>query len=126
MAASINHIHIQGHVGRDPEMKGAKMAQFSIATNDGWGDNKKTNWHTIKCFGQKTDYVMGYIRKGCLVYVSGEIDYYQTEKDGMKVTYTSIKARDVQIVSSKDAAPLETSFAGSSKGSAVSLDDLPF
>jgi len=102
------------------------MVQFSLATNDGWGENKKTNWHNVKCFGRSTDYVLSYGRKGCLVYVSGELDYYQTEREGVKVTYTSIKARDVQIVSSKDAAPIEKSFAGSSKGSAVSFDDLPF
>ena len=124
MASSINHAHIQGHVGRDPEMRGEKVCQFSLATNDGWGENKKTNWHSVKCFGKKIDYVMSYVRKGCLVYVSGEVDYYQAEKDGVKVTYTSIKAKDVQIVSSKDAAPVSPKSSPSS--ATFGLDDLPF
>lgn len=71
-----------GRVGRDPEVRstsaGGQVANLSVATSrpikqdDGsWGE--ATEWHRVVIFGKAVDYVEGYVNKGDLVLIVGEI-----------------------------------------------------
>lgn len=91
---------VAGRLGRDPEIKTSKdgkpIAKFSIATETGWGNNKKTNWLNIVCFGKTAEYVEKYIQKGDLVAATGRIDIDDYEKkDGSKSVWVSIVADSV-------------------------------
>jgi len=125
--SSFNKVTLLGRIGNDPDYtpgEGDKSSyvRFSLATNDGWGDNEKTNWHNIKVFGQRADFVGTYKKKGELVLVEGALDYSQWENDEGEVKYmTSIIARDVVSM------PRSTNTAGATAEAAEdSFDDVPF
>ena len=85
----MNNITIVGRVGRDPELRFSKdekpIAVFSVATDYGRDENKKTSWHNIVAFGSLAENVIKSIHTGTRVIVSGRLDVsdYQT-KDGEK------------------------------------------
>src|SRR5690606_33869481 len=93
----MNNVTLVGRLGKDPEVK-ESVVKFSIATNDGFGDNKKTNWHSCVVFGKLKDIVSKYAKKGSEIAVSGSIDYYKSD-DGKY--FTSIIVRDVTLIVGK-------------------------
>ena len=131
----INHVTLIGNVGADPEIKNIVsgiVAKFSLATTDNWLDRQgewqsKTQWHRITAFGKVAEYIDRYIQKGQQVYVFGSIEYGSyTNRDGIKVYTTEIKARKVKILGRKDenqktSTPAYQPPAASSMGS-----DVPF
>lgn len=114
---NMNVVTLLGRLGKDPELKTSKadksFALFSIATNDGYGDNKKTNWHNCICFGKTAELISQYVSKGDLLSVSGSIEY--SEKDDKR--YTNIVVNQFTFANSKD---------NNSSSSNDSDDDLPF
>lgn len=81
----VNEHKILGRVGKDPEIKhldnGEAIATFSVATSKRWkdkatGDQKEqTQWHRIVCFNSNisTKIIEPHVKKGALVWISGEI-----------------------------------------------------
>lgn len=84
----MNNITIVGRLGRDPELRfgkdGKPIANFSVATDYGRDENKKTSWHNVVCFGTLAENVTQSIGKGSRVIVSGRLDVSEYEKDGEK------------------------------------------
>ena len=66
-----------GRLGRDPEMRytpeGTAVANFSLASDEGYGDNKKTLWTRITVWGNLADTCDKYLKKGSRVWVYGSI-----------------------------------------------------
>lgn len=109
----LNKVMLIGRLGRDPERRttqaGKPVCSFTLATDAGYGDNKKTDWHTIAVFGKTADNCAKYLHKGSLAYVEGRIFYDSYEKDGIKHTTTKIIADTVQfIATSKADSPAPT------------------
>ena len=99
---SINKTTLDGHVGQEPEFRktssGTSILTFSLATNDGWGENKKTNWHNIKVWSKLADLVSPMIHKGSSVTVLGELEYEHWEaKDGTKRSRAIVTAKEVEV-----------------------------
>lgn len=119
----MNRATIVGRLGHDPEIQtgasGKEYARIRIATNDGWGDRKQTNWHSCTVFGGQCVLLKG-TQKGSIVGVSGRIEYKDKDGGGR---YTNI------IV---ELGGLEVLWRAGDreepKGNdhAVSFDDLPF
>lgn len=106
MSTSVNRVTLIGRTGKDPEIRstqsGKSVASFSIATEDGYGDNKTTAWHNIVCFDKVADIAGQYLRKGGLVYVEGRITYEQwDDKDGNKRTATKIVVDQIRLLTPK-------------------------
>jgi single-strand DNA-binding protein len=84
----MNNITIVGRVGRDPELRftndGKPIANFSVATDYGRDDNKKTSWHNVTVFGSLAENVVKSINKGARVICVGRLDVSEYEKDGEK------------------------------------------
>ena len=101
----INKVILVGRLGKDPEKRttpgGKVVCRFTLATDTGFGENRKTDWHNVVCFDRQADYVSNYLRKGSLVYVEGRITYGSYEKDGVKRYTTDIIANSVQNLSGK-------------------------
>jgi single-strand DNA-binding protein len=100
----MNKVQIVGRLGKDPEIvsapSGTRIAKFSIATNDGFGENKDTNWHNVVVFGKQADPVAQYLSKGSLAAVDGRIKYRKYEnKSGQTVYVTEIIADHVEFIS---------------------------
>lgn len=93
----MNNVVLVGRLGKDPEVK-ESVVKFAIATNDGFGKNKKTNWHTCVVFGKLKDIISNYVKKGNEIAISGSIDYYKSD-DGKY--FTSIVVRDITLIGGK-------------------------
>lgn len=95
----INSVTIQGRLGRDPELKtvGQKsLCTFSIAHDDGWGDNKRSFWITIEAWEKKADFCAKHLKKGQRVTVAGRLKVREYEKDGQKRLAVEVVAQDVE------------------------------
>ena len=102
----VNCIHLVGNVGQDPEIRatktGTRVASISLATNDGWGDNEKVNWHRLKVFGKLVDVVERYVKKGNPLYIRGRVDYSTTEHEGQKKYWTEVIVDDLKMLGGDD------------------------
>ena len=70
-------IILAGNLGRDPEMRylsdGTAVTSFSMAVNDGWGDNKKTIWFRVSCWRKQAEFANQYLSRGNKVLVEGRL-----------------------------------------------------
>ena len=100
-----NVIIITGRLGKDPEQvptkSGTPMCKFSLATDDGYGDNKKTNWHRVKVFGKTAEHCMTYLTKGRMVQVVGRIEYDKYDKNGVTMYTADVIANTVEFIGGK-------------------------
>ena len=95
----MNVVTLVGNIGSDVEVKNindtTKLAEASLATNDGWGDNKKTNWHNLAVWGKTGEAFGNYVTKGTKVAITGEIEYQSWEdNDGNKRYKTVIRVNN--------------------------------
>ena len=109
----LNKVMLIGRLGHSPELRqtqqGKSVCTFTLATDTGYGENKKTDWHKVTVFDKAADKCAKYLRKGSSVYVEGRLSYDTYEKDGIKRTTVKIIANDVRFVGAKsdntDAVP---------------------
>lgn len=99
MAKSYNKIVITGHAGRDAEVRqtnsGGTVTNVSVATNDGWGDNERTNWHRVVAFGKVGEIMGQYVKKGDRLLIEGRMEYGSYERDGVTIPTAEIIASEV-------------------------------
>lgn len=103
----LNRAIIAGNLTRDPEIRslpsGAKVCNFSIATNRVWKDKdgaqqKSTDFHNIVVFGRQAETSAQYLKKGQQVLVEGRIQTRSWEdQKGEKKYRTEIIADRVQF-----------------------------
>ena len=108
---SLNKVMLIGSVGKDPEVKdanGAKVATFTLATNERYKDKNgeykdNTEWHTIVAWRNTAEVVERFVRKGTPLYVEGKIRTRSWEdSNGNKRYVTEIIAESVQMLGKKD------------------------
>ena len=89
----LNKITIIGNVGKDPEIRttkaGKEIANFTLATSKSWKDSSgekqtKAQWHRVSVFGGLVSIVKSYVKKGTKLYLEGEMEYGEYEKEGQK------------------------------------------
>jgi len=104
VAGSVNKVILIGNIGNDPEVKtmqsGDKVCNFSVATSESWKDKatgerkERTEWHRIVVFNQGLINVCeNYLKKGTKVYIEGQVETRNYEKDGQKIYTTEIVLR---------------------------------
>ena len=111
MARSLNKVQLIGNLGKDPDVRstsgGGRVANFTLATNRTWNSatgekQEKTEWHSCVAWNSKSynlaDIVERYCKKGKQVYVEGEIEYRQYEKEGQTRYVTEIRVRDLILL----------------------------
>lgn len=101
---SVNKVTLIGAVGRDPEIRytasGMAVANFSLATSKKSKDKEEvTQWHQLVAFQKTAELVEQYVRKGSKLYIEGEIQYQEYEKDGEKRLATKIVINDMSFLS---------------------------
>ncbi len=119
--ASVNKAILVGHVGKEPEFRETKsgdtVANFSLATNSGYGDNKTTDWHRVVFFGKTADVIKKYVHKGDQIYVEGRISTRSyDDKDGVKRYVTEITGYSMQMLGG----------GGGSSSEGIQGEDIPF
>jgi len=83
-----------GNIGKEPEIKAygdKRAARFSIAVNRWVKKEKTTMWVNVVVWDQKkVEVIDNYASKGLKVYVEGNLEIREYEKDGVKKTATEV------------------------------------
>jgi len=112
--SSLNKVIIVGRVGNKPEGRytpsGASTANFSVATNELWGEaesrKEHTEWHNIIAWNKTADFVTRYIQKGQLVSLEGRIRTrsWKDKDDNLRKT-TEIVCDNITPLEWRDGEP---------------------
>lgn len=108
---SLNKVLLIGHLASDVSAKqvkgkGFKMARFQLATKEvfshqGKEPTKKTEWHTIVCFGAKAKFAE-YCKKGDLVTIEGKLRHrIWTNDEGEKRKITEVNVDQIIFMGKK-------------------------
>lgn len=136
MPSMINKVFLIGSLGKDAELRytntGKPVLGFSIATSKSWtnpnGDKaEKTEWHNCTMWGKNTEVISKWLTKGRKIYVEGELQTRQYEKDGQKRYITEILVNEVKFLDkAKDQRTPDSPSMPSFDEPNASLDDVPF
>lgn len=105
MAQDTNQVVVVGRLTRDAEMKytnsGKALANFSIAVNDGWGENEHVSFFDVTIWGRMAESIHQYLTKGTRVCVSGSLkqERWQTN-EGQNRSKIAINGRNLQLLGS--------------------------
>lgn len=131
----MNSCNFIGRIGRDAESKPVgkhEVANWPIAVDVGYGDNKSTLWIDCALWGERAPKLAGMLRKGDNVGVSGSISLrdYQA-KDGSTKTTIVMRVADVKLLGTKpqqeEPAPKRKAAAQPAPAEAeFQDDDIPF
>lgn len=101
---SVNQVILIGRLGVNPEIKkttgGHDVAKFRMATSKKIKGTELTQWHNIVVFGKVVPYLAN-VKKGDRIYVEGELQYREYEKDGVKKYFTEIVANKLEFIDYK-------------------------
>ena len=123
----MNVFNCIGRVGKDAVERftqgGKPVTGWSLAVDNGFGDNKQTIWLDCSWWGERAGKVAQYITKGSQLGVTGELG--TREHDGK--TYITLNVRDVSLVGGKsDAAPGSSRQPAQRREPAPAPADVPF
>lgn len=101
--SGVNKAIIMGRLGHHPELtytqSGTAVCKFSIATSRKQKDgNEITQWHRCVAWQKAAELINQYVKKGDQLYVEGEINYGQYEKDGITRYTTDIVVREFSFI----------------------------
>lgn len=101
-----SRITLVGRLTREPELRntssGKSVASFDVAVDEGWGDNKKTQYWKCEAWDKTADFVSNYLTKGSKVFVDGaaKLNEYTT-KDGVERKEIKVSAGTVLSLDGK-------------------------
>jgi single-strand DNA-binding protein len=109
----INKVILMGRLTRDPEMRhtnsGTPVTTFSIAIDNGYGDNKRTDFVNCLAWNKTAEFVSKYFGKGKMIIVIGHITTRSWEtQDGKRAYATEVVANEVNFGESKTSPQLNT------------------
>jgi single-strand DNA-binding protein len=141
----LNRIVVQGRFTDDVELKktdsGLSVCSFTIATDDGYGDKKKTYFLNGVAWRGLAETICKFCKKGAMIILDGKLTTRKyTDKDSNKRTAFEILADNVffceskkpdpvgDLVNNAKAAGIDTNFVNSENDFSVvpGDDDLPF
>lgn len=126
----MNNVNIIGNLTRDVELRYTTdqkpIARFSIAVNDGYGEQQRTSYIPIVVFGKQAENADRYLSKGSKVAVNGRIQTGSYEKEGRTIYTTDIIASNIEFLSPKQSANSERKPDEPSGFTALSEDEVPF
>lgn len=97
----MKNIVLAGNIGKSAELRstgnGEKVAGFSLAVNDGFGDKQRTLWFDVSIWGKRAETLASMLVKGGKVTVAGDLS--TREHEGK--TYLTVRANEVTLQSAK-------------------------
>lgn len=125
-------IVIAGTIGKDAVLRrtqsGDPVTGFSVAVDDGFGENKGTIWFDVALWGKRGQSLEQHLTKGTKVAVSGELG--KREHEGR--TYLTVRANDITLMGGKKDGTngrqeKRTSYDEPARGPNIGEDDeIPF
>lgn len=109
----ISKVILMGRLTRDPEMRhtnsGTPVTTFSIAIDNGYGDNKRTDFVNCIAWNKTAEFVSKYFAKGKMIIVIGRITTRSWEtQDGKRAYATEVVAQEVNFGESKSSQQTAT------------------
>lgn len=105
----INKVILMGRLTRDPEMRhtnsGTPVTTFSIAIDNGYGDNKRTDFVNCLAWNKTAEFVTKYFAKGKMIIIAdGRISTRSWEtQDGKRAYATEVVANEVSFGETKSS-----------------------
>lgn len=101
----MNTFIIEGRIGRDAETRytnnGSAVTSVAVATDTGFGDNKKTMWVRCSIWGNQGVSLQQYLAKGASVVMSGELSESEFQaNDGTTKRSLDLKVDRVRLTGS--------------------------
>lgn len=96
-----------GRLGKDPKMQytpaGTAQTSFSVATDTGFGDNKKTVWVSLIVWGKQAETFNQYLEKGSRVAFTAEVTDLNaySKQDGTTGASVNAKVLTLEFLSAK-------------------------
>ena len=97
----MNTVIVSGYLQSDVKLQksqaGKDWASFIIFNRTGYGNFENKNYFNCVCFGVTAQNLSKYKKKGDFVYVIGEVNIKEYEKDGVKQKMIQITANNVDF-----------------------------
>ncbi len=99
----MNHVHIAGHLGADPEVRftsgGQKVTVLRVACNNKRSGKEETIWWKVTIWGEQFDKMITYFKKGSPIMVFGELSKPEiyTDRDGKPQISLNLTASSLQF-----------------------------
>lgn len=131
----INKVILMGRLTREPELRHLEtdksVCGFTIAIDNGYGDNKRTDFVNCVAWNKTAEFVTKYFTKGKMIIVIGRIATRSWEtQDGHKRYVTEVIANEVNFGETKAACQTGTQQSMQDDNGFIPLDenddDLPF
>jgi single-strand DNA-binding protein len=102
----INKAILMGRLTRDPELRhtnsGTPVCSFNIAIDNGYGENRTTDFINCVAWNKTAEFVQKYFTQGRMIIVVGRIQTRTWEgQDGKKNYVTEVVASEVSFGESK-------------------------
>ena len=111
----MNKVILCGNLTKDMEVKIYKgktkkdndniVGRFTLAVNEGYGENKKTTFIPVTIFNKTVENLEEFLIKGTKVNVVGRLDINNVETEEGYKTYVSVVSNEIQLL--KVAEPEE-------------------
>jgi single-strand DNA-binding protein len=130
-----NLVILQGHLGATPEGRllpsGARAVRLRLATHCFWKSksgerSERTDWHHVEVWDRLAEFCLKYLQKGDKVQVLGAIRNDVVERDGKKLTYSSVRAWEINALSSIGSRTPRSMEDNGSAAAAVTAEAMPF
>ena len=126
----MNKISAAGRVVADAEVRftkaGDPIANFRLASDVGFGDNKTTNWFQCQIWGKRSESLAPHLTKGSQVTVFGTLKLREWEnKEGQKQISPDIQVDDIALQGGKAQGDSKPS-SKPARQEADHSDDVPF
>lgn len=130
----MKNITIAGRIGKDSVLRdagGNDVLGFSVAVDDGYGENKRTIWFDCSVWGKRAVSLAPHLKKGTAVAVSGDLS--TREHDGK--SYLTVRVAELTMQGGGQEKPARREQGGydrddrrTSAGSFSNdlSDDIPF
>ncbi len=118
----INKAILMGRLTRDPELRhtnsGTAVCSFSIAIDNGYGDNRRTDFINCVAWSKTAEFVTNYFGKGKMIIVEGRIQSrsWDDPNGGGKRYATEVVAENVSFGESKKSSEASGASGGYSGG----------
>lgn len=125
----MNSWNFIGRLARDGEIKslnsGDPITSFTVALDVGYGQNKKSHFVRCSWFGQRGEKVVGYLKKGDQIAVTGEASMNTyTSNDGTEKSNLECRVIDVTLLGGKKDDRQSTPPRAGGSGYAMPSEDL--
>ena len=120
----MNKVILCGNLTKDMEVKIYKgktkkdndniVGKFTVAVNEGYGENKKTTFIPVTIFNKTVENLEEYLIKGTKVNIVGRLDIQNVETEEGYKTFVSVVSNEIQLL--KVAEPQETEEKSYKKG----------